>query len=110
MKNGMLKWGDAVKYSIMQDEKKCYISGRTDWLECHHIFGGPNREHSTKYGLVVWLNHYYHNEPKCCQNAYLGGVHFNKELMQQLRADGQRKFEETHSHEEFMRIFGENYI
>ena len=29
--------------SILQSEKECYLSGRTDWLEEHHIFYGQGR-------------------------------------------------------------------
>ena len=97
-------------YSIMQTEKVCYISGREDWLELHHIFGGSNRKNSTKYGLVVWLNHYYHNEPKCPENLYFGSPHHDKEVMLWLRQQGQKKFEETHTREEFIQIFGKNYL
>ena len=50
--------------SIMQSEKVCYLSGRTDWLEKHHLYQGANRKLSEKYGLWVYLNHYWHNEPR----------------------------------------------
>ncbi|MCU7378156.1 hypothetical protein OBO34_07285 [Clostridiales Family XIII bacterium ASD5510] len=38
--------------SIMQVEKQCFISGRTDALEKHHIFGAANRNclKNTAYG------------------------------------------------------------
>lgn len=65
--------------------------------------GGANRINSEKYGLCVPLCHYCHNEPP-------NGVHFNRERMDKLKAEGQRKFESIASHEEFMRIFGENYL
>ena len=40
--------------SILQDEKKCYVTGRTDGLELHHIyFGNPNRKISDKNGFVI---------------------------------------------------------
>lgn len=41
--------------SIMQDEKACYITGRTDHLHKHHIFGGGRRKISEKWGLWIWL-------------------------------------------------------
>lgn len=44
--------------SILQTEKRSYLSGDTRWLEKHHIFGGANRKLSEKYGLWVWLTHY----------------------------------------------------
>lgn len=90
--------------SIMQSEKVCYLSGRTDWLEKHHLYQGANRKLSEKYGLWVYLNHYWHNEPP-------NGVHFNKENMECLHKKGQEAFEKVHgTREDFMRIFGRNYL
>lgn len=90
--------------SIMQSEKVCYLSGRTDWLEKHHLYQGANRKLSEKYGLWVYLNHYWHNEPP-------NGVHFNKENMKYLHKKGQEAFEKVHgTREDFMRIFGRNYL
>lgn len=85
------------------EEDHCYLCGRYGQMEWHHIFGGANRINSTNYGLVVPLCHACHNEPP-------NGVHFNRERMDELRAEGQRKFESIASHEEFMSIFGENYL
>jgi hypothetical protein len=73
------------------------------WLEIHHIFGGANRKLSTKYGLVVCLCHYCHNETP-------NGVHFNRERMDWLRAIGQRRFNEVYPELDFMQIFGRNYL
>lgn len=86
------------------DSKKgvCFICGRIGPTERHHIFGGANRRWSEKYGLVVHLCHWCHNEPP-------NGVHHNVRQMRWLRALGQEEFEKTHSHEEFMQIFGRNY-
>lgn len=90
--------------SIMQVEKRCYISGRTDWLEKHHLYQGSNRKWSEKYGLWVWLNHFWHNEPP-------NGAHHNKNVMDYLHREGQKAFEEVRgTREDFMRIFGRNYL
>lgn len=90
--------------SILQTEKKCYLCGRTSALEKHHIFGGANRKNSEKYGLWVWLDHWCHNEPPA-------GAHHNKEVMDFLRREGQKMFEEIHgSREDFTRAFGRNYL
>lgn len=90
--------------SIMQTEKECYISGRIDWLEEHHIFGGANRKNSEKYGLKVYLNHHWHNEPP-------NGAHHNKALMDKLHHAGQEAFERVHgTRQEFIKIFGRNYL
>jgi hypothetical protein len=83
-------------------EKKCYITGATTGLHKHHIFGGPNRKLSELYGLYVYLIQEYHTGAK--------GVHFNREFDLQLKREGQMKFEETHSREDFVRVFGKNYL
>lgn len=89
--------------SIMQREKRCYISARTDWLEKHHIYGGACRRLSEKYGLWVWLNHHYHNEPPM-------GVHFDRETRLLLQQAGQREFERHYPELDFVAIFGKNYL
>ena len=89
--------------SILQSEKKCYISETTEGLHKHHIYGGSNRKWSEKYGLWVWLRADLHNMSN-------QGVHFNKELDDFFKRLGQIKFEKTHSRDEFMRIFGRNWL
>ena len=89
--------------SVLQIKKECFLCHTTNWLENHHCFGSANKKSSEKYGLVVWLCHYCHNEPP-------HGVHHNAENMRKLRAIAQAKFEETHTREEFMSIFGRNYL
>ncbi len=83
--------------------RKCYFCGRTDWIETHHIFGGALRKKSDRYGFVINLCHWCHNEPP-------DGVHFNRKNNLILKRMAQRKFEETHSRDEFRRVFGKSYI
>ena len=91
--------------SIMQDQKECLICGRIDQLHRHHVFyGTANRKQSEKYGCWVWLCYYHHND---------GGpasVHGNDKMNRQLKQRTQAKFEETHTREEFMRIFGRSWL
>ena len=89
--------------SIMQDEKECYISGVTVWLEEHHIFGASNRKWSEKYGLKVYLTHMLHNEPPY-------GIHFNKDMDLRLKREGQKAFQQRYPDLDFMKIFGRNYL
>lgn len=88
--------------SIMQTEEESYFSGRTGWLEKHHIFGGSNRKWSEKYGLWVWLTHEEHNEPP-------RGVHFNKGVRRALQREAQRAFEQKYPDLDFRAIFGKDY-
>lgn len=91
--------------SILQDEKKCYITGQTNNLHLHHIYRGVNRKISDKMGFVVYLAGWLHNQSD-------EGVHGKngKELDLMLKRHCQMKFEETHSREEFMAIIGRNYL
>ena len=75
-------------------------------LEMHHVFGGTaNRKLSEKYGLKVWLCHSHHNEPPC-------GVHFNPHTRRIIQQEAQRRAmrEQTWSTEDFVRVFGKNYL
>lgn len=83
--------------------RECYLCGSTQWIERHHVFGGSRRRKSEEHGMVVDLCHWCHNEPG-------RGVHHNKKRRLVLQQEFQRKFEQTHSREEFMAIFGKNYL
>lgn len=90
--------------SILQSEKKCYVTGLTEGLELHHIyFGTGNRKVSDQNGFVVWLTPTYHRDAK-------KGVHFNREFDLLLKQECQAKYEEMHSREEFMRLIGRSYL
>ena len=89
--------------SIMQDTKECYITHQTTGLHKHHIYGGGNRKNSEKYGCWVYLIGELHN-----LSDY--GVHFDKSFDLKLKRKCQSVFEETHTREEFMKIFGRNYL
>ena len=74
-------------------------------LHDHHIyFGKGKRPKSEKHGFKVWLCYQHH------EGTY--GVHgkYGHELDEYLKITCQNKYEETHSREEFMNIFGKNYI
>lgn len=96
--------------SIMQkDRSTCYLCGKAGGycnpLEEHHvIYGRGNRPLSEKYGLKVMLH------AVTC-HKYNNGPHNNAETRKKLCQDAQRAFEEHHgTREEFMRIFGKNYL
>jgi hypothetical protein len=89
--------------SILSNERECYVCKTPLNLHKHHIFPAANRKNSEKYGCWVYLCAWHHNMSN-------EGVHFNRLLDVELRQTAQRKFEELHSHEEFMRIFGKNWL
>lgn len=93
------------KSIITKEHTRCYICGSYRWLEWHHVYGASNRKNSTKYGLVVPLCRWCHNEPPT-------GVHYNTEIRQMLQAKAQkiamRRYKWTI--EDFIKIFGKNFI
>ena len=91
--------------SIIQKEKRCIVSGSVTGLHKHHIFGGYNRDNSEKYGLWVWLRWDFH-----IADSPHPTPHNNKEADLYLKRLGQTEFEKNHSREEFISIFGKNYL
>lgn len=91
--------------SIIRNNKKgqCYICSRITPTEEHHIFSGPNRRLSEKYGLKVYLC-------PCCHRDNKTGVHADRERADHLHRIGQSAFERNHTRAEFMQIFGKNYL
>ena len=94
--------------SIIQgdSEDRCYICGRTEWIERHHIFNGTaNRKKSEKYGLTVHLCHWCHNEPP-------HGVLYNQEVDARLKQIGQQTAMNEYGWtvDEFREVFGKNYL
>jgi len=86
--------------SILQDERKCFVTGYEGCLDKHHVFHGPRRKASEKWGCWVWLRHDIHME-----------LHQqNPELDRMIKRACQERFEEIYSHEEFMEVFGKNYL
>lgn len=89
--------------SIISNEKKCYFCGNANVLHKHHIFFGPNRKMSDKYGCWVYLCPHHHNMSSI-------SVHKNREADLILKRECQIKFELLHGHKLFMEKFGKNYI
>ena len=91
--------------SILQTEKECYITGSTHNLHKHHIYAGGRRQISEREGFWVYLIGRLHNQSN-------DGVHGKNghALDMKLKQDCQRKYEETHSREEFMQLIGKNYL
>ena len=91
------------------DEKKCWLCGRngaTDPLDRHHIYGGPYRKKSEKYGLVVLLCH------NRCHIYGENAVHRNADVALFLKRWGQNKAmrENDWTTKDFVKQFGKNYL
>lgn len=90
-------------------ERRCWLCGGYDGydpLDRHHIFGGPFRKKSEKYGLVVYLHHHD------CHIFGQDAVHNNRKNMLALRRYGQQLAMEQNgwSVEDYIREFGKNYL
>ena len=91
-----------MKSIIQEDTDYCFVCGRYG-TEIHHIlFGTANRKLSDKYGLVIGL---------CCEH-HRGrtGVHQNRELDLTMKRVAQREFIKTYQNEDFLAVFGRNYL
>lgn len=89
--------------SIIQDEskKECFICGGYGSDRHHCLHGTANRKNAEKYGLVVMLCH------KCHMELHDRGT--NDRYLQQI---AERKWLEATGKtvEEFINIFGKNYL
>lgn len=91
------------------DDKRCFLcgmNGASDPLDKHHIFGGPYRKKSEKYGLYVYLCH------RKCHIFGAASVHQNVDQMRRLKRYGQIKAmtENNWTKAEFISHFGRNYL
>ena len=93
------------KSIIDRDMKgQCFICGKTGYTERHHIYGSANRKYSEQYGLTVYLC------PECHRTSDVS-AHKNKEVRYTLQRIGQRTFEtKCGSREQFVKMFGKNYL
>lgn len=90
--------------SILQDERKCIVTGCTEGLDCHHIYFGPLRQVSERMGFKVWLRHDVHMMLHARQKPF-------QNLDRELKRACQEAFEAMgHTRREFMAIIGRNYL
>lgn len=74
----------------------CQCCGKwSSRLDPHEIYGGSNRQRSIKNGFVIDI----------CRIC-----HSNEELINELRKEKQKEFEEEHTREEFIKIIGKSYL
>lgn len=99
-----------AKSIIQTDINRCYLCGRygtsIDPLDCHHVFFGPFRGKSEKYGLKVYIHH------GSCHIFGEHAVHRDHAVCQELKEEAQRIAMEHYgwSIAEFRQLFGRNYL
>ena len=91
--------------SIISNAPKCLVCLTTRNLHRHHVYGGVGRRSkSERYGCWVYLCGRHHNMSN-------DGVHFNKELDSKIKRQCQKEWEKRYgSREQFIEIFGRNYL
>ena len=93
--------------SIIQSKKECFICRvnydveTTNELIKHHIFEGKQSE---KYGLKIWLCHRH----PTTDTRY--SIHYKRQLDLELKQLDQKKFEEIHLLEKFIKHFIKSYL
>lgn len=99
-KSNKLKRLENNRFSIITDNLKiCYICKQKKKDDLNEVFEGSNRQMSMKYGLVI---------PICreCHNNYDLDINLRSKYMK----EAQIIFENTYSHELFMKEFKRNYL
>lgn len=83
---------------FIDDLTHCIICGKPK-DNIHEVFFGKNRLNSIMYNQVIPLCLKHHQE-----------IHKNSELNLYYKQIGQKKFENNHTRDEFIKIFGKNYL
>lgn len=88
------------RFSIIYQglNKCCYCSSKTG-IEKNEVFEGAYRQTSIKYGMVAPFCHKHHQK-----------FHNDRLFNLKYKVLFQREYEKTHSHDEFMDIFKQDYI
>ena len=99
-----------AKSIIQVNKDRCYLCGRPamplDPLDKHHVFFGPLRRKSEKYGLTVYLHHF------TCHIFGGRAVHNNSEVCRALESEvqGIAMAHYGWTTKDFIQLFGRNYI
>lgn len=88
---------------ITTDLRHCWKCGTPNNIHIHHMMHGSYRKLADKYGLIIPLCARHHNMSN-------EGVHFDHAFDEEVKKLAQTKFELIYGHEEWMRVFGRNYL
>lgn len=90
--------------SILTDtnDQRCFYTRRPT-KEVHHVMNGTaDRPKADEDGLWIYVTRSRHE--------WLHNTPDGKKEMKRLKALAQKKYEETHTHEEWMRRYHKNYV
>ena len=93
------------RYSLLQDEVRCYVCNSTQNIHIHEVFFGKNRKKSIEDGCCVYLCGKHHNQSK-------DGVHFNHKLDIELKTQMELYWLKYYNKtiDDFIERYGKNYI
>lgn len=77
----------------------CYICKKNKKEDWHEIYEGKNRQVSMKYGEVIPI----------CRKCHEIATN-DKTLQEKLHKVGQKAFEKHYKSENFLQVFGKNYL
>lgn len=91
-------------FSVLADDlEHCIVTGSSQ-VEIHHVFNGPNRSLSEKYGFLIPLRPDWHNF-----KPY--SIHMDQEFDNSWKRYAQQYYETNiGSREDFIREFGKSYL
>lgn len=79
--------------SILQNDRYCYLSGRSGPLEKHHVLNGPLRDFAEENGLWIYLTPEWHRK--------LHGTGDGVQVQKRLKTIAQLTFERDLLREEY---------
>ena len=90
-----------MESKFTDDLEHCFVCGRP-FPQIHHMMNKCHKAKAEKYGLILPL----------CANHHTGaeGVHTKPERMLACRQMAQKKFEEEHTRDEWIKEFRKSYL
>ena len=95
--------GKKLHSVLVDDLQHCIVTGSPE-VAMHHVFNGPCRSLSGRYGFIVPLRPDWHN-----MTPY--SVHINQEFDEHLKRQEQEYYEaHIGTREQFIAEFGKSYL
>lgn len=95
--------GKKIHSVLVDDLQHCIVTGSPE-VAMHHVFNGPCRSLSGRYGFIVPLRPDWHN-----MTPY--SVHMNQEFDEHLKRQAQEYYEaHIGTREQFIAEFGKSYL
>lgn len=92
------------RFSILQNQKRCYKCGNTN-IHIHEVYFGRNRQKSIEDGCCIYLCDTHHNMSD-------KGIHFDHDFDLQVKQAMEERWLEYYgkTKEDFIKRYGKNYL